>query len=73
MNPHELTCAASGFAISGFGSPIMFRYLESIIIDQLATLEVANIKEMVRAFIITKRGSKNLFQILMPRLQQIMD
>jgi hypothetical protein len=32
MNPDELTCAASGFAISGFGTPFMFNYLESLII-----------------------------------------
>jgi hypothetical protein len=28
---------------------------------------------MCRAFIITKRGSKNLYQVMMPRLQQILD
>jgi hypothetical protein len=35
MNPDELTCAASGFAISGFGSPLMFKYLENILLDHL--------------------------------------
>ena len=31
MNPDELTCCGSGFAISGFGSPFMFKYLEQTI------------------------------------------
>ena len=73
MNQDELTCAASGFAISGFGSPYMFKYLETIILEQISTFSIQNIKETVRAFIITKRGSKQLYQVMMPRIQQISD
>jgi hypothetical protein len=31
-----------------------------------------NVKELCRAFIFTSRGSKNIFQVLMPRIQQIL-
>jgi len=73
MNPDELTCCANGFAISGFGSPFLFKVTENMILDSLAEFSTLNIQEVCRAFVFTKRGTKNLYQIIMPRIQQIKD
>ena len=33
MQVDEMTCCACGFAISGFGSPFMFRYIEAQVME----------------------------------------
>ena len=47
--------------------------MESLMLDQLEKFQARNIQEVIRGFIIPNRGSKQLFQILMPRIQQIKD
>jgi hypothetical protein len=32
MSADEMTCCASGFAISGFGTPFFFKYIEGNLI-----------------------------------------
>ena len=68
MTADEMTCCASGFAISGFGSSMLFNYVEQIILEYIETFNGENIKELCRAFIFSKRGSENIHQILMPRI-----
>ena len=72
MTPDEMSCCASGFSISGFGSPFMFRYLESAMIENIADFSAQNIQELCRAFIYSQRGSKILHQVLMPRITAIL-
>ena len=71
MSADELTCCACGFAISGFGTPFLFSYIEQNVLANLENFNAQNIKEVCRAFIFSMRGSKQLHQILMPRIQQI--
>lgn len=72
MSPDEITCCASGFAISGFGTPFLYSYIERQVLVHLKDLKTENLKEISRAFIFTKRGSKELYRQLMPRVQQIL-
>jgi len=67
-NIEEITCIACGFAISGFGSPLMFRILESNIIANINELSAFGIKETCRAFVFSNRGTKEIYQVLMPRI-----
>lgn len=67
-----MTCCASGFAISGFGSPFLFKFIEQNMLELVAEFNTENLKEMTRAFVFSKRGSKLLHQLLMPRLQLIL-
>jgi len=71
MSADELTCCACGFAISGFGTPFMFSYIEQNVMANLDQCNAANIKEVCRAFVFSMRGSKQLHQVLMPRIQQV--
>lgn len=71
MSADELTCCACGFSISGYGSPFLFSYIEQNIINNLNIFNAQNVKEVCRAFIFSMRGSKELHQILQPRIQQI--
>ena len=68
MTPDEMTCCASGFAISGFGSPFLFQFIEQNMIGLISKFNSENVKEMCRAFIFSKRGSKQLHQVIMPRI-----
>jgi len=68
MEVDEMTCAASGFAISGFGTPVMFSVLEQNMLENVNSFTADNIKELCRAFIFSKRGSKTIHQLLMPRI-----
>lgn len=61
MNSDELTCAASGFAISGFGTPFLFKLFEQTMMESMENFSAMNIKEICRAFIFSKRGSKDLY------------
>jgi len=61
MSPDEMTCCASGFAISGFGSPFLFNFIEQNMIIHINEFNAQNVKELCRAFVFTSRGSKNIF------------
>jgi hypothetical protein len=60
MGQDEMTCCASGFAISGFGSPFLFKFIEQNMLEVVAEFKTENLKEMCRAFVFSKRGSKLL-------------
>lgn len=51
MSPDEMTCAACGFSISGFGSPFFFKYVEQSVMESISTFSSTNIQELCRAFI----------------------
>jgi hypothetical protein len=46
MTPTEMTCAACGFAISGYGSPYLFKLFELEILKHMADFDVENDKEV---------------------------
>jgi hypothetical protein len=61
MSADEMTCCASGFAISGFGTPFFFKYIEGNLIQNVNQFNAQNIKELCRAFVFSSRGSKDIF------------
>ena len=61
MTPDEMTCCISGFAISGFGSKLMFSFVEQTMLELINEFNAQNVKELVRAFVVTRRGSKIIF------------
>jgi hypothetical protein len=69
MSADEMTCCASGFSISGFGSPFLYKFIEQNMVSSIEQFNVQNIKELCRAFIFSQRGSKTIHQVLMPRVQ----
>jgi hypothetical protein len=68
MSPDEMTCCACGFSISGFGSPFLFKYIEQNMIAHMSEFNPQNIKELCKAFVFSSRGSKSIYQVLMPRI-----
>lgn len=72
MTPDEMTCCACGFAISGFGSQFFFDQIEDSTIEHINGFNAQNIKELCRAFVFSKRGSKSMLQVLQPRIQTIL-
>lgn len=51
----------------------MFKYMEQQVFESLNEFNTTNIQELCRAFIFTKRGSKQLYQVLQPRITSILD
>jgi hypothetical protein len=72
MSVDEMTTCASGYAISGFGTPVFFKMLEQGILFNLDKFNTQSLKEICRGFLFSLRGSKVLLQMLMPRLQPIL-
>ena len=72
MTVDELTTCASGFSISGFGSPYFTKVLEQGILTNIGHLSNESLKEVARGFIFSMRGSKMLHQVLLPRLKPIL-
>lgn len=68
MTPDEMTCCGCGFAISGFGSPFLFKYIEQNMVQHISEFTAQNVKELCRAFIFSSRGTKEIHQTLMPRI-----
>lgn len=69
MSIDEMTVCACGFSISGFGSQYLYSILEQAIMANVNTIEAENIKEICKGFIFSLRGSKELHQVMMPRIQ----
>ena len=60
MTVDELTTCASGFAISGFGTPYFNNVLEQGVLSKVGGLSNESLKEVARGFIFSMRGSKTL-------------
>ena len=60
MTVDELTTCASGFSISGFGSPYFTQVLEQGILSNIGHLSNESLKEVARGFVFSMRGSKTL-------------
>mmetsp|Transcript_10015 Transcript_10015/g.16825 ORF Transcript_10015/g.16825 Transcript_10015/m.16825 type:complete len:196 (+) Transcript_10015:995-1582(+) len=73
MTTDELTCCACGFSISGFGHPNFFKLIEASMVEHSSSFDHQNIKELCRAFVFSKRGSKEIHQILQPRILQLLE
>lgn len=73
MTVDEMTCCAAGFAISGYGSQYLFTLMEQGCINNLDKYQDAeNLKEICKAFIFSQRGSRTLFQAVMPRILTVL-
>ena len=72
MTPDELTVCASGFSVSGFGTPHFIRVLEQGILTNIGKFSNQSLKEVARGFIFSMRGSKQLCSVLLPRLRTIL-
>ena len=68
MTPTELTCAACGFAVSGYGTDYLFKLFELEILKHITDFDASNDKEVCRAFIFSLRGSKEIYNMMLPRI-----
>jgi len=73
MTLDELTTCASGFSISGFGTPYFTSLLERGVLQNVGHLSNESLKEVARGFVFSMRGSKQLHQVMLPRLRPIMN
>ena len=60
MTVEELTTCASGFSISGFGTPYFNGVLEQGILTHIGSMSTESLKEVARGFIFSMRGSKTM-------------
>lgn len=56
----EITTCASGFSISGFGSPYFTKIMEGAVISNIGKFSTESLKEVAKGFIFCMRGSKLL-------------
>ena len=60
MTVDELTTCASGFSISGYGTPYFSSVVEQGVLANVGHLSNESLKEVARGFIFSMRGSKTL-------------
>ena len=60
MSTSEITTCASGFSISGYGSPYFNKMMEQIVMQSLGQFDNTSLKEIARGFVFSMRGSKLL-------------
>jgi hypothetical protein len=72
MSVDEMTTCASGFAVSGFGTPFFFQMMEMGILKKLHLFQLQSLKEICRGFLFSMRGSKVLLKMLLPRILPIL-
>jgi len=60
MTLDEITICASGFSVSGFGTPHFNNVMEQGILKNVGELSTQSLKEVARGFIFANRGSKTL-------------
>lgn len=67
LSPDEITTCASGFSVSGFGSPYFIKLMEQSVMTNMGKFSNTSLKEIARGFVFCLRGSKLLLQMLLPR------
>lgn len=67
-----MTTCASGFAVSGFGSPYFSNLLEQGVLANIGKFSNESLKEIARGFIFSQRGSKLLLSMILPRIRPIL-
>jgi len=72
MSVDEITTCASGFAVSGYGSPYFTNLLEQGVLANIGKFSNESLKEIARGFIFSQRGSKMLLSVVLPRLRPIL-
>ena len=72
MTVDELTTCASGFSISGYGTPYFQQVLEKALLENVGRMSTQSLKEVCRGFLYSQRGSRQLHQMLLPRLRPIL-
>jgi len=68
----EITCVICGFAISGFGTPYFFQLCEKSVLKNFSKISPEGFKELCKGFIYPIRGSKALFEVMLPRVRQLL-
>lgn len=66
---YEASVIACGYAVSGFGSDLLFEYLEKIIMSKFNELDEFGFREIVRAYVVTMSGSKEFFELIKMRIK----
>lgn len=72
MSIDEMTTCASGFAMSGYGTPFFFQLMEQGILKQMHLYDTQSLKEVCRGFLFSLRGSKIMLKMLLPRILPIL-
>lgn len=64
----QMSCAACGFAVAGFGSDYFYKLLEVDIWRNFELLDIDGEKEICWGFIYSNKGSKQLFNLMIPKI-----
>lgn len=67
LSVDEITTCASGFSISGYGSPVFIKRMEQAVMMNLKDFNNTSLKEIAKGFVFCMRASKLLLQMLLPR------
>jgi hypothetical protein len=67
-----MTTCASGFAVSGYGTPYFTNLLEQGVLENIGGFDSESLKEIARGFIFSQRGSKMLLSVVLPRIRPIL-
>lgn len=73
MTVDEITTCASGFAVSGYGSPYFGSVMEQGILSRIGDFSTQSLKEVARGFVFSLRGSPLLLKMLLPRLRPLLE
>lgn len=68
----EIICAATWFSIAGQGSAVIFKIFEKLILKE-KEMEFAKSRDTCKAFIISSRGSNEIFRAMEPRIRAYID
>ena len=72
LMPDEAICAATWFSIAGQGSALIFKIFEKIVLKEI-DMGFAKARDTWKAFIISSRGSNEIFKVMEPRIRTYLD
>jgi hypothetical protein len=64
----EASIIACGFAVSGYGSDLLFSYLEKIILSQYSLIDNKSFRSVIRGFVVSLLGSDEFFLLCKSRI-----
>ncbi len=66
----EAAIVSCAYSISGFGSEMLFQYMEKILISRFNEIDNNSFRDVVRGFIISQLGSDAFFQLIKTRIEE---
>ena len=69
LDVSESAIISCAYSISGFGSEILFQYMEKIITQNFNQLDNNGFRDVVRGFIISSLGSNQFFKMVKSRIK----